>query len=704
VDMINLELVVEHDRHRILRHALLPWRRYAHEKEVARRNEEIVRENKIRFDRRMEEAEGAAQELMRLEREREQRALQQAEEARKLDRVRRLEEAKGRAAQSKEEEKKFVLSVQKEERARRVNKELRKMRRAFKKEWVGKTEAMLAKARSRITSYIENKENALAIEMKFELLKREFFQPPTPENAAREKLLSSLKNIVFLYVQAKLRADMIKMADLMPRYDKGKKGYLTYGELKELINSIGADINPAKISAIIRGVDADGDKCIELKELEASMKETDCMGVMGSAWRWYIDPAESVMTYHNFVTGERIFDYKMTDKKLREINLENMYGEADHLALQEVQLAKDEEWDLLVKNHMASRLQFMYRRRKANQWRQKKMLKLTNQVLKAKTDTHRRCVRFLERSWEGYLSRMRFRKQLRYTFEKIWDVDSAKLFWYNCVTGASTWDRPYLLGRYEDVSDPSEWVSNPVVASDEDRAAGRRIYSGADLAETSFDGVQFDKSQSYVVHYWHVKARKSIPRKPDGLPLCSHCQRNIAVHRCDACAVDFCLSCHRGTHGNPFGVHQHAKANKDQFLDPGIYLAPTRVLLQSFCALLVESCELSIFPHPFQFLFAQHFFLTAFLQQLSFHAHPFSLSKSKRCQMCHSSKFCAGIHCDTCDSDMCRECSRRYCSRHCCHSLCVFYYYYRFFLNLSQSTRSLFKDKTCLLCHMTAFH
>jgi hypothetical protein len=45
--------------------------------------------------------------------------------------------------------------------------------------------------------------------------------------------------------------------------------------------------------------------------------------------RWYIDPAESVMTYHNFVTGERIFDYQMKDKKLREICIENMYGKLD---------------------------------------------------------------------------------------------------------------------------------------------------------------------------------------------------------------------------------------------------------------------------------------------------------------------------------------------------------------------------------------
>lgn len=209
----------------------------------------------------------------------------EAEEARRQDREKRLKDAQARTAKAKEEERKLLLSVQKEERQRRVDKVMRKIKDDFRREWEEKTEVVLAKAKSRITAYIENKDNKLAIEMKFEQLKREFFQPPTPENVERERVLSFLKNIVFLYLQAKLRADLIKLSDLLPKFDKGKKGFLTYSEFKEMIKSIGADINPAKISAIIRGVDVDGDKCIELKELELSMKETEQMGVMGSAWR-----------------------------------------------------------------------------------------------------------------------------------------------------------------------------------------------------------------------------------------------------------------------------------------------------------------------------------------------------------------------------------------------------------------------------------
>ena len=45
--------------------------------------------------------------------------------------------------------------------------------------------------------------------MKFEQLKREFFQPPTPENREREQILSSYKNILFLYIQGKMAMMMM---------------------------------------------------------------------------------------------------------------------------------------------------------------------------------------------------------------------------------------------------------------------------------------------------------------------------------------------------------------------------------------------------------------------------------------------------------------------------------------------------------------
>ena len=106
-----------------------------------------------------------------------------------------------------------------------------------------KADLLMARARNRITAYLENKDNKIgindvlmiilccqhhhhyhyyyhhyhiitiiiiiAIDMKFEQLKREFFQPPTPENREREQILSSYKNILFLYIQGKMAMMMM---------------------------------------------------------------------------------------------------------------------------------------------------------------------------------------------------------------------------------------------------------------------------------------------------------------------------------------------------------------------------------------------------------------------------------------------------------------------------------------------------------------
>lgn len=248
--MINHDLVIEHNLHRIMKRCFLPWFRHAHEQEMLRRNEEICRENKIKFDRMMEEAEEAVQELMALEKARDEKIKAANEEARRIEREKRFKEAQDRIAKQKAEDKRLILAVQREERQRRVNKAMRAMKEQFKAVWAERTETMLQKAYNRITAYIENKENKLAIDMKFEQLKREFFQPPTPENMERERVLSSVKNIVFLFLQAKLRADLISLPDLVRKFDKGHKGYLTYSEFKDMVMSIGANISPAKISSV----------------------------------------------------------------------------------------------------------------------------------------------------------------------------------------------------------------------------------------------------------------------------------------------------------------------------------------------------------------------------------------------------------------------------------------------------------------------
>ncbi len=137
----------------------------------------------------------------------------------------------------------------------------------------------------RIDAYIADEYNQLAIQMKFEKLKREFFAPPSRENAAREIILTSHKNIVFLFLDAKLRNDNLTMQKVLYKWDKDKRGYLTYDEFKAMIKALGVKLNPSQMSHVIRGVDADGDGCIELDELLDSMKDIEHMGIVGSPWK-----------------------------------------------------------------------------------------------------------------------------------------------------------------------------------------------------------------------------------------------------------------------------------------------------------------------------------------------------------------------------------------------------------------------------------
>jgi hypothetical protein len=145
------------------------------------------------------------------------------------------------------------------------------------------------------------------------------------------------------------------MSDIIPKFDVEKKGYLTYEEFISLVQSTGTKLTRSQIYGCIRGIDLDNDGTIDLKELEEAMKETSIMGVQGSPWKMYVDPAEDVLCYQNFSTGERIYDYQMKDAKLLEITIADMYGEADGQAIENVRRLKSEEWDLTIKTYFVKR-------------------------------------------------------------------------------------------------------------------------------------------------------------------------------------------------------------------------------------------------------------------------------------------------------------------------------------------------------------
>ena len=125
-------------------------------------------------------------------------------------------------------------------------------------------------------------------------------------------------------------------------------------------------------------------------------------------------------------------------------------------------------------------------------------------------------------------------------------------------------------------------------------------------------------NQMYSLHYWHVKAQRDIPRKPDGLPLCQQCHRFLAVKKCTDCDINYCFKCLRATHHSPMDFKQKSFLTLEQRKD-------------------VNS-----------------------LQQLKYSKeHNWVPVQYHTCQMCKTEKVLAGIHCQECGTDLCRPCSRR---------------------------------------------
>lgn len=125
---------------------------------------------------------------------------------------------------------------------------------------------MLENAKARTTAYLENKESALAIDMKFEKLKREFFVAPTDEWQEREKILTSPKNIVFLYLEKKMELDGLTLESVVMKFG-GEKGYLTYDEFRAMVSGLKIGLTPHQVNSCIRNVDDDGDGFLDMQEL-----------------------------------------------------------------------------------------------------------------------------------------------------------------------------------------------------------------------------------------------------------------------------------------------------------------------------------------------------------------------------------------------------------------------------------------------------
>lgn len=390
----------------------------------------------------------------------------------------------------------------------------------------------------------------------------------------------------------------MELKEVIPKFDLNNKGYLSYDEFRNVINSLSVGITANQVTQVIEGVDLDKDGFIELSELEAAMTPVDAMGVKFCPWKFYVDPATDVICYHNFETANKVFEYKMTTEILKEINRQNLIAEYKIEARAYAKKLRKEDWQKRLENVMAKRIQNMAHLWFGRKKRKKLVWKLDQRQAEVRTMSKRQAVVFLGKKFRGHKARRKFELQLKCTWEKVWDLESKQLFYYNHHSKESVWERPQLLVRYEDVENPPPWVASDV----------------------NGDGVQ---------EYWHVIAKRTIQRKPDGFMLCQTCNINIATRKCIDCEEEgpqaagyaayshFCFACYRHTHGSPFDFYQLKRPNKLQRID------------------------------------------TEFMTQLALCQHKYELVSPLRCEQCKSDTVNAGLYCQQCDKKLCRACYRR---------------------------------------------
>jgi len=58
---------------------------------------------------------------------------------------------------------------------------------------------------------------------------------------------------VFLYLEAKLEEENVRLKDVIPKFDKENRGYLLYDEFGKMIRSLGVKLNPVQFNDVIKG-------------------------------------------------------------------------------------------------------------------------------------------------------------------------------------------------------------------------------------------------------------------------------------------------------------------------------------------------------------------------------------------------------------------------------------------------------------------
>jgi hypothetical protein len=617
VEMINSEVAIAQHSKYLKVSTVTKWSAAAHAAAVERRMEVVTMENMMNFHRDMAEAEEAASLLAQMEVDKKLRAIElkqrekETAEANKMERLREARLAERLA------ERQLIISMHREERGKRVTAQMTEMRRSFEDRWRVNRRDYTAIELAASEKYLADKANEKVIKMRLMQLKKEFDAPPNFEYEAREAALKSIKNIAMVFLFMQLRLAELELHEFMKHYDNKSqngtimgesKGYLTVEEMMRMLAALEIpNLSKKQLEVIANEINGNPDEYITQEKVEEAMESVSIMGVPGSVWKFYIDPIQNIILYRNFETGESVLEHYMTEKIMNGINVADIKGEGKDRAFKRWTDTRAMDWERTIQSYMARRIQHMYHLKTARAERRKMLWKVDNWNLTALRAQEKQVMVFVERHIRGMLVRHRFKKQIYLSFEKVWDISSGSPFYFNHHQQLSTWEMPYYLRRYGDIANPLPWVVTQTADCEHENQA--------------------------VYEYYNVPAKKAIPRKPDGLRICS-CPDQIvgcsyfATRYCSTCDKFYCFTCHRNDHVSPFGFFQRRKPTPLEHLDP------------EFMSRVARISD----PHPWTLI-----------------ETPVS------CELCVGSDFdredqvrlAAFVFCNECVRSMCRICSRR---------------------------------------------
>ena len=384
-------------------------------------------------------ADGIAAAQKELERERAEeearlKAIEDAEWERKAEEKRfKLMWMNQRKAAEKASKDRLINKLQADQRHERVAAEKEELARKFEAFWVDEEQRILDEAAERCEDWLNNVEiNKNRFQKEFVRVKREFYEPPTPENVEREAQLKSLASIVLINVEACCFAENVLLERLVQQYDEDSSGYLSHEEFRTMLGSLPLKLSDEDVRNVIKMLDDDGDGHIGMAELEAAvevMQQTN--GVHGSPWKLYVDPAQDVMCYHNIMLGTKIFEHHMTDKILRDVVESNFKAEARHDALEEVRRRKLEHWEEEQMAFSARVLQKLYRHWKAHKELGRLKWKVKNNELKRKNKARALGAARIQATWRSLWERKQLPWRVKLAWERRFDPAERRLYYYN---------------------------------------------------------------------------------------------------------------------------------------------------------------------------------------------------------------------------------------------------------------------------------